>query len=503
MKETLTLAAAATAISIATSTGSAPSSFQTHPIVPEKELIITDLDVVESPLAAYPGPFSFGHLIEQLAEPGKTSEFVRNWLSSWESEQMVNKQTVPARDAIREKVIEPWMKRDGFEGSTRAEWEVNLANAPFRLLAIVNRIDSGPFVQIGRREIKFGAGSSAIPAYYGSDGLLPNTGEARFIYAANDSHGEPLEGGFTIIFEYRLPIAAPLASDAVKAGSKKKQLLLGLGGAFDDDDDTPNLTEAERTLPSRLQAARYAADWHTLGTFKSFDAGYLCALSSLTAPITDRTDGRAPNLAQLRTNEGALAPVQEAREYGYASNKLQMRPVAATPAIVYNSDDRRFGRALGRYVDRNQRGIMSNTHTVPLAVRDPAGGDMLPFRAGSSLMPKTPGREAAGFRWDATQVRYREALRRFSLNTCSGCHCGETNTTFYHVHPRRAGEESKLSKFLQLGADLEVDSLSSRGGKVEINEMGQRIAIFEAVLNPAYDQKEIYHLVRDRTRRAH
>ena len=39
-------------------------SYQTHEIVPEKELLITDTNVVDSDYATYPGPFSFGHLVE-------------------------------------------------------------------------------------------------------------------------------------------------------------------------------------------------------------------------------------------------------------------------------------------------------------------------------------------------------------------------------------------------------------------------------------------------------
>ena len=46
------------------------------------------------------------------------------------------------------------------------------------------------------------------------------------------------------------------------------------------------------------------------------------------------------------------------------------------------------------------------------------------------------------------------ALRIFSLNTCSGCHCGETETDFYHIEPRREGEAS---------VTIHPDDASSRG----------------------------------------
>jgi hypothetical protein len=118
-------------------------------------------------------------------------------------------------------------------------------------------------------------------------------------------------------------------------------------------------------------------------------------------------------------------------------------------------------------------------------------------------MPKTGEREAASFRWDAPTVRYREALRTFSMNTCNGCHCGETDTQFYHIHPRHRGEESRLSKFLQIDKGVEVKSLSHRGQPIELNEMGQRTAIFEAILNPGYDERKVHSLIKTRVRRAH
>jgi hypothetical protein len=42
---------------------------------------------------------------------------------------------------------------------------------------------------------------------------------------------------------------------------------------------------------------------------------------------------------------------------------------------------------------------------------------------------------------------------KFSLNTCNGCHAGETGTPFTHVFPRAAGVEAKLSDFLT-GANM-------------------------------------------------
>ena len=142
---------------------------------------------------------------------------------------------------------------------------------------------------------------------------------------------------------------------------------------------------------------------------------------------------------------------------------------------------------------------------MPLRIDDPTWrGDTLPFRAGSALMPKVGDRAAAGFRWDGVEARYSEALRHFSLNTCNGCHCGETGTEFYHIAPRRAGEESKLSKFLRLDdSEHSVESLGYHKRPVPLNEMRDRGVIFKALLNPYMDEREIQSMARSRKKRAH
>lgn len=36
-----------------------------------------------------------------------------------------------------------------------------------------------------------------------------------------------------------------------------------------------------------------------------------------------------------------------------------------------------------------------------------------------------------------------------SLQTCNGCHAGETNTIFTHINPRSLSEQSRISDFLE------------------------------------------------------
>ena len=65
-----------------------------------------------------------------------------------------------------------------------------------------------------------------------------------------------------------------------------------------------------------------------------------------------------------------------------------------------------------------------------------------PFLAGSAPIPN------AAFIWNAPGLECSEERQQFSLNTCNGCHAGETSTPFFHVAPRSSGTESALSQFL-------------------------------------------------------
>ncbi len=152
-----------------------------HEPVIGKELMITDLSVVnDSRTKGADGPWSFGGLMKNLAGSGDRKAFVLNWLKMWETAQTVNDQIVPARSSIRSIVIDGWKARDGQAGASDAAWTMNFANAPFRLLAIVNRID------LNRIE----------------DPADKTAGEGRFVFGVLGGDDAPLP--FTVIFEYRL-----------------------------------------------------------------------------------------------------------------------------------------------------------------------------------------------------------------------------------------------------------------------------------------------------------
>lgn len=157
----------------------------------EHELMIRDLAVVDDPprtiepceppaFAALPA-WSFGALMSKIAAQAGAedpSEFTLRMLETWDREQTVNGFTVPARENMRPIITNPWLLASG--GST-----LDLRKAPFRLIAIVNRMDL-------RR----------------SEGYQPlDAGEARFVFNAVNASCNRIN--FTMILEFKLRASSP------------------------------------------------------------------------------------------------------------------------------------------------------------------------------------------------------------------------------------------------------------------------------------------------------
>ena len=178
----------------------------------EKELLITDLSVVNDARASgADGAWSFGGLMTALA-PNDAPALVKQWLDSFERRQDVNDFPLPPRPAMRARLTRLWMAKDG--ATTFAAWTPNLANAPFRLLAIVYRPDLGVVDR---------------------NGTIRSAGEARFVFTALDlSKVRPLDEAsplpFTVIFEYGLRASD---RDGVKAWAERWHRLGGMAFGAD------------------------------------------------------------------------------------------------------------------------------------------------------------------------------------------------------------------------------------------------------------------------------
>ena len=148
---------------------------------PGKELSVIDLSVVgdatrsldpcvagQEPLP----PWSFGRIMQIVADQAgapDASAFVKDWLDTWTTEQVVNGHVLEPV-GIDQFVTIPWLAASGGD-------RLDLGRAYFRLLSIVNRIDLS--TQDGK-------------------------GEFRMEYVATNVFCQPIH--FWVILEFELPV---------------------------------------------------------------------------------------------------------------------------------------------------------------------------------------------------------------------------------------------------------------------------------------------------------
>jgi hypothetical protein len=354
----------------------------------ERSLMIRDPAVVQDPSrtrtactgagSSSMGKWSFGYLMEQMANQPASgvspSDFTMKWLEKWKANQTINGWTVAARVNVQADIIDPWVAASGGPGKP-----LDLSKAPFRLLAIVNRVDL-------RQNLVYGGGSA---------------GEGRFVFSlvkGPNCQASP----FLVIFEYGVP----------KSGCK----------AVRD----------------------WGQQWKNLDAHPVGSPAYNAALEAITEQFAkaganpSKPNGSALN--QLRTNEIELANPWELREFQITKGgggHLEEVTVKQTPDITLNKT-----ATLVSYVDMNAAQIIAQKHNVPEEF--PAGSGQR-FLGGSALTD-------FGVFWDdptaPPPIANREARHMFSLQTCNGCHAGETNTVFTHVKEAPFGSNVNLSGFL-------------------------------------------------------
>lgn len=378
---------------------------------PSRELFITDLSVVndcnrtgwsnlcQRQRVANQGAWTVGALLQGVfgtTDPDLLSKLTLKWLGEWKTAKTVNGDTVPARTSVQSLVIDPWLAASG--GTT-----LDLKKAPFRLLAIVARLDL-------RQNAGYSGGTSA--------------GEARFVFDLLDANGNTTN--FLVIFEYGLDASS---CTAVKS---------------------------------------WAQQFHDLGTIP-FGPAYNQALQAITDQFAtlgaspQKPNGSAIN--QVRTNDFFLAQPWELREFklkgatvaetSRTSNApLLLSTVAQTPA-----NSQQHNQPVADFANANTAAILADNYEVPLSF----GGN--PFRGAAS-------RHTLEFGWDGppptcTSIADADARHILSLNTCNGCHGGETDVVFKQVEPRFANQEASLSSFLTGGSTTDLCGIPRQFNDIE------------------------------------
>jgi hypothetical protein len=328
---------------------------------PERELLVRQLSVVDDPLRTYEpctgagtplGAWTFGRLMTEMANEPVTgmhpADFTEAWLQQWTSDQLINGFNVPRRAIGMQNFLAGWPR--GPDG------RLDLAQAPFRLLAIVNRLDL-------RGNLLYGPGDSAEARLV--------FGGVRCVPLPNWPPVETLQ--FTVIFEYGVP-----AGDCVAARS-------------------------------------WAQQWHALGALPLGSPAYNTALQAITDQFTLRNarPTRQPNLSaihQVRTNEFALADGPADTFWELRESRLTRQGQLTHQTLAQTPDRWRMDSIeLRDYVNANQFEILGGRHAVPNHY--PVG---TPFKGGSLVQSAGIAWDAVGI--VSLEARHRFSVA--TCNAC-------------------------------------------------------------------------------------
>ncbi|MNK09025.1 hypothetical protein D3C87_269730 [compost metagenome] len=431
----------------------------------EKSLFITDLSVVEDQTRTYNlftgvgnpnGAWTFGTLMANM-ENGNHADgvrgFLKDWIKQWTTDQTIGNHVVKARKHVLECLISPWLRKA--QGNTNLtvtlqNWEslwdatpgASLKQtAPFKLSTIVNRIDL--------------RGNSAYTASF-ADG-----GETRFIFSLID----PYTGNI-----------------AMSPDQPFSQQMDGVG--FGDWRGLNVIMEFGNIQTEKCDVLDLAQEWLDLsdasfsfGTASANNA-YKTALQHITDYVTTagastgRINGSAIN--RIRTNEKAFADRDLSLEVhlGWARQDWEFRQFELDPVthgfkLVPLSNNPPITSNAAPNIDEDFSGTSQpviNDNLLSWIY----GGNKLKVKRGNFNMPsfllagtavvtseaahyydfnrdnwitKSPAYASVTFQNGSEEAK--QIRQQFSLNTCIGCHNGDTKTRFMHVNTLAYNEPAR------------------------------------------------------------
>jgi hypothetical protein len=451
----------------------------------QNSLFITDLAVVEDPARTNNvfantgnpvGAWTFGRLMASINNNNtighQTKDFLREWVKTFTIDQTIISNNNPANSFGLTKrldvffhLIGPWVKKAHPNPTSLppfldvdfvhvspdwiANWETywnqctNLKiqnSAPFKLMAIVNRIDE--------------RGNAS----FNSD--ITNAGETRFIFTLIDpTTGKPA-------FHHNIQASYGNTGDAVD--------WIGMNV----------ILEYSNPMTNNCDLKAFARQWYDLSSFTLGSADYNDHLQAITDQITkpnlggydeNRINGSC--ISQIRTNEkifDLLIPGQNQGAFAWEPADWELRQFELQGngflgnAYVTNTIEDKNNFSLGNSYNGNTNLNINNSSVgVGSWVYGPTGNSINRLRVqnGNYNLPEElldgsarMYREMTHF-YDLSFDAYPNALtntfdpnanmpnqlaknirHQLSLNTCQGCHNGETKTNFTMMMPRGYGQ---------------------------------------------------------------
>ena len=449
----------------------------------EKSLFITDVAVVKDVTRTYDpvtnigdpgGAWTFGTLMHNINNgfhPQGTRGLLKDFVRHWVYAQNVNGMTIAPRGFVMDNLIGPWLRKannDPGLSVTLSNWEQIWDNAaevdlrkyaPFRLSAIVNRMDV--------------RGNSAYsPDSHG-------TGETRFIFSLID----PFTG------------AIPINPNQTAAAQQDGVGLVdwrGLNVIFEYNNVQDTRCEARDHALQWLNLSDPALEFGTPGV----DNAYKVALQAITDQVTsanaapERTNGSA--IARIRTNEKVFAPFEgqgtseeiwERQDREFRQLELDPGTHALVPVPLTNTPPHTANHVLNIDEDYSSASVpvtnadLLNWIYAGNRQRVLHGNFNLPttLLAGSGIVRREQAQyfdfqpalfqSIGGYPADVPSIEAKMIRHQFSLNTCAGCHAGETKNVFAQVMPLDHAQEAKYwNASLDGAADIRQDESFYPGG---------------------------------------
>jgi hypothetical protein len=463
----------------------------------ENSLFITDIDVVEDPgrsafvadtngfydpalgMGNKTGEYTLGYLIENFVNQPVTvitpKQFIKNWILSWYNNDNIgpNNYTLMGRNGtkpngasgveLKESVLflmEIWLEvasrldnntsfsfsYQSWENQFDAISETSLLKAaPFKLTAIVNRID--------------------LRGNFAYNNSINNAGETRLIFTfINPNNGNPIRH-----------------QDVGFGGGVPNKTLDWVGCNI--------ILEYSNVQKNMCELQAFAKRWYDLSSLNRNTTTYRDELASIVSTVTNANSmPNNPNgsaLARIRTNEKifGIAPTSisstgtsfdwettswELRQFElsatthYLENKLMTNtPDKMNSSTVgpekYNSNLTGYVQDKPFYTDviewvygsntKKQR-VLNGNYNLPqhlLATSSILNKEMAEFYDfGKNGLPSyiiQTGNENI----DAPNFEVKNIRHQLSLNTCQGCHGADTKTTFTHIKPLGVGKKNQAN----------------------------------------------------------
>jgi hypothetical protein len=493
-------------------------------ILKQNSLFITELKVVEDNARTFNvltrdgnpnGAWTFNILIKNICNESATGitpkEFIKNWIENWTKNQMIgsfaiNNNLINSEDRLlntglqMDDFVGKWVRRARqtidqnyntvFDNTTN--WKAEIDNlyilnnawnlqqppnqtrdffmeyAPFKLMAIVNRLD--------------------LMANTGYAGTVNNAGETRFIFTLIDPFtGDP-------------PVPFCIGSSAQVGGNFGcSQSNSGGGTSTNDAIDWVGMNvilEYGNPITNKCDLKNFAQLWYDLSSYNLETEEYCEKLEEITHLVTDA--GLAPGknfhssaINQIRTNEKMLSQVNcnyigsspgdwrtaawELRQFELGQNTPYLKQVVLTNTPYDKSSSsisyKTFNSSKHLFDDVNSpvfstqstatdpilswiyqfparvNRVIANNHNLPEQFLDGTatmygemthhfGFDWQYFQSYYPNQPFTGNNETTYMNSDNPNLTAKQIRHHISLNTCQGCHGGDTKTNFTHMIPR-------------------------------------------------------------------